>query len=92
MNRIIIKGNFGDPILIDTDSVVAIESNCLVTIYDLNGEVDGYGCYVYLAGGSKIEVPKDFEDLVAALFGCDLVDDDESYHESDADLNNKAES
>lgn len=48
MNRIIIKNNsFGEPILIDVDSVVAIEPSCLVTIYDINGEVDGYGCYVY---------------------------------------------
>jgi len=91
MNRIIIKQQYGEDILVDTDSIIAIEHNHLVEVYDLNGMACGIGCTIHLAGGSTLEVRKDFSDLIAALFGCDLVDDDDSYHELDPDLNNEGE-
>lgn len=92
MNRVIIKGNFNEPILIDADSVVAIKRNFLVSIYDQNGEISGYGCDVHLLGGTVVEVEVSFEDLIAKFFGADLVDDDDSYIIPELNLNIKAES
>ena len=74
MNRVIITDIWGERFLIDTDSVIAITQNRSLILFDGRPEV---GCYVYIAGGAILEVSLTLSDLVAALVGCDLAEDDQ---------------
>jgi hypothetical protein len=84
MNRVIITDMWGERLLIDTDSVIAITQNRSLILFDGGPEC---GCYVYIAGGAILEVSLTLSDLVAALVGCDLVDGDDFFQEDESDLN-----